>query len=105
MCTKVYQVYGWKAETESTNLGQVYLIGKAVSEFGIRSTGYKLRDLFVLNFVNNGKIISLHNVIRYVKRIKSSFDGIGSKRTPCAPLKNNKSRDPRIMEEFRLNKV
>ena len=33
MCTKNYRVYGWKTQTESTNLGQVYLyhelIGKA----------------------------------------------------------------------------
>ena len=46
------------------------------------------RDLFVLNFVINGKVISLPKVIRYVKRItgEGSFHNFSPKHTPCAPL-------------------
>ena len=42
--------------------------------------------MFVLNFVINGKVISLHNEIKYVKRIKSSFDDFSAKQTPSATL-------------------
>ena len=42
MCTKIYRVYVWKAETESTNRGRVYtyheLIGEAAFQLGIRIT-------------------------------------------------------------------
>ena len=30
MCTKIYQVYGWKTETESTIWGRVYLYPELV---------------------------------------------------------------------------
>ena len=32
MCTKIYWVYGWKTETESTNWGQVYLYRELIGE-------------------------------------------------------------------------
>ena len=42
MCTKNYQVYGWKTQTESTNSGwdNLYheLIGEAAFKFGIQFT-------------------------------------------------------------------
>ena len=67
MCRKLYRVYGWKTETEGTNWGQVYLyhelIGEATFSYSIRFTDKYLRDQFDLNIVNNGKVISLHNVI------------------------------------------
>ena len=34
-------------------------------------------------FVINGKVISLHKVIRYVKRSRSSFNYFSAKHTPC----------------------
>ena len=66
MCTMICRVYRWKTETESTNWGGVYmylyheLIVEAAFYFAIQfSTDKLLRDLFDLNFVSNGKGISL----------------------------------------------
>ena len=39
-------------------------------------------DLFDLNFVIKGKVISLHMEIKYVKRSKSSFKDFSAKHTP-----------------------
>ena len=89
---KIYQINGCKTETKSTNMGQVYLyhelIGEAAFEFGIRFTDKWFRDLFVLNFVINRKVIPLHvpKVIKYVKRSKSSLNDFSVKHTLCAPL-------------------
>ena len=41
-----------------------------------------------INFVIDGKIISLHKVIRNVKISKSSLDDISAKHTPCEPLRS-----------------
>ena len=48
-------------------------------------------NLFVLNFVISGKVISLHKVIKRVKRSagKSSFNNFSSKHMPCEPLGNS----------------
>ena len=55
--------------------------------FSIWFTGKQLRDLFVLNFVIKGKVISLPKIIKYVKRSKDSFYDFSAKHMPCAPLK------------------
>ena len=38
---------------------------------------------FCIKFVINGKVISLHRIIQYVKRSKSSFDDFIANQTPC----------------------
>ena len=90
MCTMNYRVYGWKTQTESTNWGRVYLylelIGVATFKIGIQFTDKLLRYLFVLNFVMSGKVTSLHKVIKYVKRSKSSFHKFQRKTLPSATL-------------------
>ena len=49
---------------------------------GIRPhLGIQLRELFDLKFVINGKVVSLHKVIKYVKRSKSSSDDFNAKQT------------------------
>ena len=40
-----------------------------------------MRSLFVLIFVINGKVISLHNEIKYVKRSKSYYNDFCQKHT------------------------
>ena len=42
--------------------------------------GPHLRELFDLKLIN-GKVVSLHKVIKYVKRSKSSFDDFNAKQT------------------------
>ena len=89
MCIQFDRVYKWKTKTESTNWGRVYsyheLIGE-VYDLQIK----KLRDLFDLNFVINGKVIPFHKVIKYmyVKRGSSSFDDFSAKHSLCEPLKH-----------------
>ena len=59
---------------ESTKWGRGCLYHKLISEaafqFGIRFTDKSLSDLFDLIFLINGKVISLHKVIKYVNRDK-----------------------------------
>ena len=69
------KIHGWKNETECTNRGRVYLyhdlIGEAAfnCEFDLQINNS--RYLFDLKFVINGKGISLHKEIKYMKRNKS----------------------------------
>ena len=46
------------------------MISEAAFQFGIRFTDKSLSDLFDLIFLINGKVISLHKVIKYVNRDK-----------------------------------
>ena len=32
MCTKIYRVYGWEIESESTNWGRIYLYHELIGE-------------------------------------------------------------------------
>ena len=54
------------------------------TQFGLSSN---YLNLFGLNFVINGKVISLHKGITYVKRNKSSINKFSTKHTPCETLK------------------
>ena len=49
-------------------------------------TNKLLRGLFVLNFVISGKVTSLPQGIKYVKRSKYSFHDFSAKHTPSATL-------------------
>lgn len=44
-------------------------------------------DLIVSNFVINGKVKSLHRVIKYVKEVKVSFEDFSARHTPCESFK------------------
>ena len=70
MCTKNYRVYGWKLKPKvQIEDGFIYIMN-----LSSRPHFNSVFDLLtVLNFVISGKVTSLHKVIKYVKRSKSSF--------------------------------
>ena len=76
MCTKIYQVFGWKNETESTNRRRVYLYHELIVEVAY---------LFDLNFVIKLYLYTM-KLNNNMKRSKSSFDNFSAKHTPSATL-------------------
>ena len=87
MCTKNYRINEWKYKM---GRGCLYhkLISEAAFQFGIRFTDKSFSDLFDLIFLINGKVISLHRVIKYVNRDKV-FSTISAQHIRLVNLKSS----------------
>ena len=77
-------IYAHFCLNQSSGYFSFWLLVMCIKNFGVY--GWKRRDLFDINFVIKGKVISLHKVIKYEKRTKSIFDDFSAKHMTCEPL-------------------